>query len=100
MAPLYYRLANTYPNVSFVEVPVTTKNVDLHQGLDVPSVPFGHIYHPTAGLVEEMKISKKYFPKFQDTVTVYVNECCDLVDVGNCTAPISFVSDDGEKLEP
>lgn len=80
MAPGFYRMANLYPNVLFIEVPVTTKNADLHQGLEVPSVPFGHIYHPQAGLVEEMKISKKFFSKFEDTAMTYVHGYCDLLN--------------------
>lgn len=76
MAPKFYRLSNTYSNVSFVEVPVTDKNTELHQGLGVPSVPFGHIYLPNAGLVEEMRISKRTFPEFEDALETYVDGSC------------------------
>mmetsp|Transcript_40146 Transcript_40146/g.60257 ORF Transcript_40146/g.60257 Transcript_40146/m.60257 type:complete len:96 (+) Transcript_40146:30-317(+) len=78
MRPFFYRAAAKYPNVSFVEVPVTEKNAHLHQGLGVPSVPFGHIYHPEAGLVEEQKISKKFFPQFEQILETYVNGVCEL----------------------
>ena len=46
--------------------------------LGVPSLPFGHIYHPTGGLVEEAKISKKFFPNFSRAVNNYVEGACDL----------------------
>lgn len=45
----------------------------------VPSVPFAHIYHPDAGLVEEMKISKPHFREFKDCLNSYA--------VGNCELP-------------
>lgn len=80
IAPAFYRLANIYKDVKFVEVPVTNKNANLHQGLGVTSLPFSHIYHPSAGLVEEMKISRKYFPEFVKTVKSYVSGTCELPD--------------------
>jgi len=80
VAPSYYRLANIYEDAVFIDVPVTEKNANLHQGLGVPSLPFGHIYHPSGGLVEEMKMSKRFFPKFARSVTAYVKGDCDLKD--------------------
>merc|ERR1712151_1194270 len=50
--PYYYSMANRHNNESnnnkicFVDVPITDKNVDLHQGLGIPSIPYGHIYIP------------------------------------------------------
>jgi len=80
IGPSFYRLAHTNPNIKFVEVPVTETNADLHQGLNVPSLPFAHIYHPTGGLVEEMRITKKQFRHFEDVVQQYVNGCCEVID--------------------
>jgi hypothetical protein len=57
-------MATKYPDVIFVDVPVTNENANLHQGLGVPSLPFGHIYHPAAGLVEELRLTRKLFPEF------------------------------------
>jgi len=79
-------LSNSYDNVLFVEVPVTEKNSDLHQGLGVPSLPFCHIYHPTAGLVEEMKILKPQFSQLKKTLQWYVYGSCDLPD-GESSSP-------------
>ncbi|EED89478.1 hypothetical protein THAPSDRAFT_263903, partial [Thalassiosira pseudonana CCMP1335] len=74
--PSFYRMASLYPHIQFLEVPVTNENANLHQGLEVPSLPYGHIYYPGAGLVEELKISKKYFPNLVRMVRWY--------DTGSC----------------
>ena len=78
MAPYFYRMADRNPASLFVEVPVTADNSSLHQGLGVPSVPFGHIYHPDAGLVEESKVSRKVFGKFEREFERYDGGYCDL----------------------
>lgn len=78
IAPSFYRLASKLPDVVFVDVPVTPENVDLHQGLRVPSLPYGHIYHPTGKLVEELKMSKKNFPYFARTLKTYIDGECQL----------------------
>ena len=64
--------------IKFVEVPLTPDNAYLHQGLGVNSLPYGHIYHPAAGLVEEQSLNKKYFNAFRDKVHTYVNGQCDI----------------------
>lgn len=71
-------MASLYPHVTFVEVPVTNHNANLHQGLEVPSLPYGHIYYPEAGLVEEMKISKKYFHGLVKMVRWYDEGSCGI----------------------
>ncbi|KAL7450843.1 hypothetical protein ACHAWC_002700, partial [Mediolabrus comicus] len=58
--PHFKKLVSRHsPGVKFVEVPLTKETAYIHEGLGVPSVPFGHIYHPDAGLVEEKKINKR-----------------------------------------
>lgn len=64
--------------VKFVEVPLTRDTAYIHEGLGVPSVPFGHIYHPQAGLVEEMKINKRVVKEFWSALDTYVAGSCDL----------------------
>ena len=76
--PSYYRMASLYPQIVFLEVPVTNENSNLHQGLEVPSLPYGHIYYPEAGLVEELKISKKYFHNLVKMVRWYDQGECGL----------------------
>jgi len=89
IGPSFYRLANTYPNISFVEVPVTQDNANLHQGLGVTTLPFGHIYHPDVGLAEELRISKKHFPRFDAILQSYVYGSCDLPD-GESSSPFEI----------
>ena len=79
--PSYYRLASLYPHVTFLEVPVTNDNANLHQGLGVPSLPYGHVYHPISGLVEEMKISKRHFHELARAVRWYDDGMCGLDDI-------------------
>jgi thiol-disulfide isomerase/thioredoxin len=81
VAPLFHRLTSEYPNVMFVDVPVTEQNANLHQGLGVPCLPFGHIYHPTSGLVEELKLSRKVFSTYAKVLKTYVEGECLVEDV-------------------
>lgn len=80
--PHFNKLVRSYSDdsVKFVEVPLTKETAYLQQGLDVPSVPFAHIYHPEAGLVEEMKVSKPHFSEFRKILNSYVVGSCDIPD--------------------
>lgn len=72
----FRKLCRENPSVKFVEVPLTKENAYLHEGLGVPSLPYGHIYHPDAGLVEERKIKKKEFAEFKQILQTYVEGEC------------------------
>ena len=87
VAPLFYHMANKFPNVVFVDVPVTDKNTNLHQGLGVPSLPFGHMYHPRSGLVEELRMTRKCIPSFATKLQSYVTGSCELKGIGETTSP-------------
>mmetsp|Transcript_27926 Transcript_27926/g.34470 ORF Transcript_27926/g.34470 Transcript_27926/m.34470 type:complete len:233 (-) Transcript_27926:102-800(-) len=78
--PSFNKLVNTFSDssVKFVEVPLTKETAYLQEGLGVPSVPFAHIYHPYAGLVEEMKMSKPHLQDFSDRLKSYVVGSCDI----------------------
>ena len=79
IANSFHQLPKLYPNVKFVEVPLTKDTGVLHTGLGVPSLPYGHIYHPEAGLVEERRISRKHFQEFRDEVLQsYVDGFCNV----------------------
>merc|ERR1711937_295368 len=69
--PLFFHMATKYPNVVFVDVPITAENTNLHQALGVPTLPYGHIYHPEGGLVEELRIVRKFFPAFAHKLDCY-----------------------------
>ena len=73
------------PDITFVDVPITAKNSDLHQGLNVTSIPCAHIYYPNdddedavgkVSIVYEMKISRKHWRKFEKTLLNYVEGSC------------------------
>lgn len=74
----FRKLACDFESVKFVEVPLTQDNSFLHRGLGVPSLPFAHIYHPEAGLVEERSINKKIFSEFREILKNYVNGECPI----------------------
>lgn len=76
----YHRLSRQHDasRVQFVDVPLTQESAVLHTGLGVPSLPYGHIYHPEAGLVEERKINKHEFGRFTHILDTYVQGYCDV----------------------
>jgi thiol-disulfide isomerase/thioredoxin len=75
--PYRLQLPGMFPNVKFVDVPLTNDTSLLHQGLAVPALPFGHIYHPVVGLVEECRISRTHFKGFRDQILQsYVDGSC------------------------
>jgi thiol-disulfide isomerase/thioredoxin len=85
--PLFYHMANKFPNVVFVDVPVTDQNTNLHQGLGVQALPSGHIYHPSGGLVEELRMTRKCIPSFARKLLSYVVGRCDLEEGGDVKSP-------------
>ena len=74
-----------------MDVPVTESNANLHQGLGIPSIPFGHIYTPDGGLVEELKITRPHFPQLARKLRTYIVGSCDLVD-GETSSPFECCS--------
>jgi thiol-disulfide isomerase/thioredoxin len=77
--PLFKQLTHLHPSVKYVEVPLTKENAFLHEGLGVPSLPYAHIYHPEAGLVEERKINKNMFGEFRDEILKsYIDGYCPI----------------------
>lgn len=80
-APSFYRVARELEDkVKFVDVPVTKESTKIHQGLQVPSIPFSHVYHPDAGLVEELRMSRTRFPVFEQALKSYVSGSCEVAD--------------------
>jgi len=107
--PLYYSLARKLhdsSNISFVDVPITDKNVDLHQGLNIPSIPYGHIYVPDAGLVEQFRMTKKGAfrnHKVDAILSCYKQGFCNLIvdddddaDMDYCSSPYCDIDDDDD----
>lgn len=71
VAPHFYKLSKTFENMKFVDVPVSSKNASLHQGLGVSSLPYLHIYHPTLGLVHEQKFTRPHVAQVQEKLQTY-----------------------------
>jgi len=120
--PYYYSLANRHNestksknSICFVDVPITDKNVDLHQGLGIPSIPYGHIYIPDNKeegglLVEEFRMMKKVYKnhKVQTLLNWYAQGYCNLKiedeedeikDEDYCTGPYCMLDDDDDENE-
>lgn len=92
--PRVRQLARTHRGdaVKFVRVPLTPTNGFLHDGLGVPSLPFAHLYHPVAGLVEERKLNKHVLQEFQEILQDYVRGTCD-VDWSSSGSPVRRTGD-------
>lgn len=67
----YDRLAKANPGMKFVDVEISSKNEDLRAELDIPAVPFGHIYHPETGLVEAAPLDRSHLSEFKRIVKSY-----------------------------
>lgn len=73
----FQRLARQFAGkVKFVQMPMTEDNAFVANGLGVPSLPFCHLYHTQAGLVEERSLNKKVFKEFAEVLQTYVNGYC------------------------
>lgn len=108
--PAFTRLAKRYtsqnkdrdqrgaPLIKFVEVPLTKENTVLHQGLGVPSLPYGHVYHPGVGLVEERKIAKSKFKVFEQVLQSYAEGQCECGYLETDEGEIQIVQANPQKL--
>merc|ERR1712161_40055 len=89
-------IAKHHPNIKFIQVPVLEENSILHQGLNVPSVPYMHLYTPDdPRLVEERKMTRKKLSGFQKLLTDYEDGSCSLDRMNNewsTSNPYSFPS--------
>jgi thiol:disulfide interchange protein len=92
MAPGYLKLARVHSNIQFVQVPVTETNMNLHQGLGVPSTPYVHLYHPQGGLIEEQKLTRKHLGGFHKLLVDYEKASCSLErrEAWSSSSPYAF----------
>jgi len=65
--------------------------------LGVTSLPFGHIYHPTGGLVEETKMSKKHFANFARVLKSYANGLCNVEEHEELELKLKVAESDDEE---
>lgn len=80
--PYFYGLQSKLGNVNniqYIDV-AATKDGMLHAGFNIPKVPYGHIYHPTFGLVEELRLTTKRIKDFELILRSYIDGYCDLSD--------------------
>jgi thiol:disulfide interchange protein len=101
MAPGYLKLAKVHSNIQFVQVPVTETNMNLHQGLGVPSTPYVHLYHPQGGLVEEQKLTRKHLGGFHKLLEDYETGSCSLErrEAWSSSSPYALASDAQKERE-
>jgi len=89
-------IAKHHQNIKFIKVPVLEENSILHQGLNVPSVPYMHLYTPDdPRLVEERKMTRKKLSGFQKMLSDYEDGSCSLDRMNNewsTSNPYSFTS--------
>jgi thiol-disulfide isomerase/thioredoxin len=81
MQPAWERLARENPNINFINVEYNKQNVEtraLISQLRINKVPFGQVYHPSAGLVESANFNKKHFSNVVKHIEWYVQEQCGL----------------------
>jgi hypothetical protein len=72
-------MATLYPDVKFVDVPVTNDNANLHQGLGVPSLPLATftIRRLDRGRAE---INPQVLPVYEQSLHSYYTGSCDIPD--------------------
>lgn len=85
VAPRFDRMAREHPDVNFVNIALTDTNKKFIEelGIGITSIPYGGIYHPEAGLVEQMKISANWFTDFEKIVVDYTEGVCALPETNN-----------------
>eukprot|EP00563_Minutocellus_polymorphus_P013692 CAMPEP_0181052748 /NCGR_PEP_ID=MMETSP1070-20121207/17753_1 /TAXON_ID=265543 /ORGANISM="Minutocellus polymorphus, Strain NH13" /LENGTH=249 /DNA_ID=CAMNT_0023131857 /DNA_START=128 /DNA_END=877 /DNA_ORIENTATION=- len=75
----YDKLVKTSSSeVKFVDVTVMDRNDLIPYGLDVPATPYGQIWYPGAGLVEQSAIPRRQFSKFKKILKWYAKGECEL----------------------
>ena len=82
--PAFKRLAKLFQQtkgkggMQFVQVPLTKATAALHQGLDIPSLPYCHVYDSSQGLLlEERKLSGPSASRlFQRVLQWYTDGSC------------------------
>lgn len=84
-APLFDRLTASHPNVNFVKVPVSEDTKHVLAAMGVTKLPYGQIYHPTAGLAEELSMNKVAFRDFQRILDSYLDNECELPELSPYT---------------
>jgi thiol-disulfide isomerase/thioredoxin len=67
--PMFLRLAQDRPDVRFVQVPILSSNSELIEQSGVTTIPWGQVYRPQLGLVQESKLNTKNFAEFKTMIS-------------------------------
>ena len=82
MAPYLQRFAMQHiHDINFVEVAVDTRNpeiVTMMKEFGITKVPYGLVYHPDMGIVQQANFNKRYFRNVSQMIETYVNGLCQL----------------------
>ena len=82
MAPYLQRFAQQHlQDIKFVEVAVDTRNPDIvamMKEFGITKVPYGVIYHPEMGIVQQANFNKRYFRNVSQMIETYVTGLCQL----------------------
>lgn len=78
IAPRFDKMARDHPEMNFVQVPYTDETKDFIQKMGIASLPYGAVFHPTAGLVEQVNINPRKFGAFEQIVNSYEEGGCEL----------------------
>jgi thiol-disulfide isomerase/thioredoxin len=92
LQPAMKALAKHHPNVTFIEIPVLEDNANLHQGLEVPSVPYMHLFLSESQLAEEQKLNRKRLSSVHKMLQDYQQGGCSLERLGqwSTSCPYSY----------
>jgi thiol-disulfide isomerase/thioredoxin len=92
LQPSMRALAKNHPDVKFIEIPILDENANLHQGLEVPSVPYLHLYLPEMQLAEEQKLNRKRMSAVHKMLQDYQQGECSLerLEQWSTSCPYSY----------
>jgi thiol-disulfide isomerase/thioredoxin len=76
--------------INWVDVEANSSNLDLQQALGLKTIPTGLIYHPQAGLVEQMSFGKKNLKLVEETIQSYLANECQLPPSANEAAMMAL----------
>ena len=66
--PMFLKLAQDRPDIKFVQVPILSSNSELIEQSGITTIPWGQIYKPQLGLVQEAKLNTKNFSEFRTMI--------------------------------
>jgi thiol-disulfide isomerase/thioredoxin len=85
--PMYRKFVKKHADkIKFVDCPMPRAPNEVHKALGIKFIPFVHIYHPDAGLVEERTIGRSTYSVFEKIAKSLVKGFCD-IENGDCRDP-------------